>query len=199
MAGVLTSRFDVSNLDIWGRLVKSWATQLDYINVGYDAQPPRTNWVNQTWPEAAAGTREPVTTPTHQNGQPLQPWCLPDMVPVNVPRSGGGDVPLAAIAMTRAEFATKVGQAGVDISNFPAQYENVVVVQGDVPTLVFRLPPKDILQSSEDDLKVLGNYRIRPFYSVDVYQAKPNPPQDDAGIMKLHANRIGEYTMNNCD
>ena len=81
----------------------------------------------------------------------------------------------------------------------PSQYTNVIVVQGDATSLVVRLPPKDILQSSEDDLiKSEDGYRIRTFYT-SIFGTVPRPPTDKAGLMQLHARRIGEYTMNNCD
>jgi hypothetical protein len=62
MPGTPTSRFAVANLDQWGRLIKSWATHLDYISQDYPNQPPRTNWVNTTWPGEAGRTPGPEPT-----------------------------------------------------------------------------------------------------------------------------------------
>ena len=51
MTGIPVLRLDVANLDMWGRLIKSWATHLDYISQDYPYQPPRDYWVNTTWPK----------------------------------------------------------------------------------------------------------------------------------------------------
>ena len=49
MPGTRTLRYDVANLDQWGRLIKSWATHLDYVSQASAPQPPRDYWVNKTW------------------------------------------------------------------------------------------------------------------------------------------------------
>jgi hypothetical protein len=96
------------------------------------------------------------------------------------------------------EFKVKVAAAKVDIATMPPQYTTVIVVQGDVGTMVMRLPPKDTLQGSEDDLLLSGmEYPLRPFYD-NLYPCKPKYPTAAAAIMELHADRIGEYTLNNC-
>jgi hypothetical protein len=99
--------------------------------------------------------------------------------------------------MTVEQFATRVTAAGVSITNIPEQYKNIIIVQGDRETMVMRLPPKDTLQGSEDDLLNGTAYSLRPFYW-SLFGSNPKPPTDAAGIMELHANRIGEYTLNNC-
>ena len=40
--GTPTQRFQVSDLGSWGRLVKSWATHLDYVSQGYADEPSRS-------------------------------------------------------------------------------------------------------------------------------------------------------------
>ena len=62
----------------------------------------------------------------------------------------------------------------------PTQYTNVIIVQGNVETMVMRLPPKDTLQGSEDDLLNGWPYPIRPFYS-DTLRRDPTMPTDPAG------------------
>ena len=74
MSGTPTPRFTVANLDQWGRLIKSWATQLDYISVDYPQQPPRTNWVNTSWPSEANRTPGPATVTDKQPNVPVD--CL---------------------------------------------------------------------------------------------------------------------------
>jgi len=201
MTGTPTLRLDVANLDMWGRLIKSWATHLDYVSQDYPYQPPRDYWVNKTWPNEAGKTPAPETIPdTDATGAP-KPWALPPMAPVAVPGSSGTSVQLpAAVSLTRAEFQSRLKAAGVDVISFPDQYTRVVIVQGDVNTMVLRLPPQDTLQGSEDDLLMGGiGYPFRPFYTAAYGTAPQYVPTKAPDIMQLHANRIGEYTLNNCN
>jgi hypothetical protein len=195
--GTPTQRYDVTNLDQWGRLIKSWATGLDYVSEPNKPQPPRDFWVNKTW--GAAGGPAPATTlDTDSEGQ-RKLWCLPQGGPLLVPSANGGSVGLPfAVAMTVDEFKTKVAAACVEIKIMPEQYTNVIIVQGNAKTMVMRLPPKDMLQGSEDDLLQSGTeYPLRPFYD-KLYPCEANYPEKPSDIMELHANRIGEYTLNNC-
>jgi hypothetical protein len=196
MPGTRTLRYDVANLDQWGRLIKSWATHLDYVSQASAPQPPRDYWVNKTW--GATTPPAPATVlDIDAEGNP-KPWCLPPGGPVFVPDADGGAVALPfAVAMTVADFQARVAAAGVSVTTMPAQYTNVIIVQGHVGTMVMRLPPKDTLQGSEDDLLNGTVYPFKDFYT-NLYGGPPHPPTDPTGIMELHANRIGEYTLNNC-
>ena len=79
MPGIPTAKFSVSNLDQWGRLVKSWATGRNYVDTDYADQPPRTCWVNKTWPGEEERSPGPATVDnTDAEGKPL-PWCLPEI------------------------------------------------------------------------------------------------------------------------
>lgn len=198
MTGKPTSRYDVANLDQWGRLVKSWATHLDYVSQAEAPQPPRDYWVNKSWPTERGRTPAPKTIPdTNPDGTP-KPWCLPKGGPVPVKDADGGTVTLPkAVAMTVEQFTKRVSIAGVSITNLPEQFKHVIIVQGDRDTMVMRLPPKEMLQSSEDDLLNDVAYTMRPFYW-SLFGTAPDMPTEQAGIMELHANRIGEYTLNNC-
>jgi hypothetical protein len=198
MAGTPTSRYDVANLDQWGLLIKSWATHLDYISQSASPQPPRDYWVNDTWPKTKVCKPAPATIPdTDANGNP-KPWCLPKGGSVDVTNEAGGTTKLPfAVAMSVDQFSKRVEAAGVYISNMPTQYKNVIIVQGKGDTMVMRLPPQDQLQSSEDDLLNGSAYALRPFYWA-LFGTSPDMPVGEASIMELHANRIGEYTLNNC-
>jgi hypothetical protein len=200
MAGKPTSRYDVANLDQWGRLVKSWATELDYVSQAENKQPPRVCWVNKTWPNERGRTPAPKTITDRKKDGSKKPWCLPDGGPVEVKDADGGEVTLPfAVAITVEQFKTLVTAAGVSITNFPEEYENVVIVQGDRETMVIRLPPREMLQKTEDDLLNGVAYTMRSFYWA-LFGTAPNMPKptEQARIMELHANRIGEYTLNNC-
>jgi hypothetical protein len=116
-----------------------------------------------------------------------------------VARPDGTRVTLTAVAISAKDFVSRVGAGKVVVTSMPDQYSNVVILQGDIRTMVLRLPPKDTLESSEDDLLNGNPYPLRPFYSALFGGAQPTMPVDHAGIMQLHANRIGEYTLNNCN
>ncbi len=69
--------------------------------------------------------------------------------------------------------------------------------------MVIRLPPTVVLQRSESDLLGGGIYPT-PFFYEELFTppggatVHPRLPTDKAGIMTLHANRIGDYTMGLC-
>ena len=200
----LTPRFKVVKLDQWGKLVKSWATHLDYLGqpppdgTADSDQPPR-NYSVKGYPQPPP----PAITALDidAQGKP-KPWALPPMNAVAVPRADGSVVSLpGAVALTVAEFQTLLAAAGVALDGaMPPQYQTVIVVQGSANTMLVRLPPKDILQGSEDDLiNHALPYPMKDYYDKYYGGAKPVPPTTRADIMELHAYRIGDYTMSNCD
>jgi hypothetical protein len=81
-----------------------------------------------------------------------------------------------------------------------------VIVQGDdTKTMVLRLPGKARLQLSEAAfLDGSSSYTIAPFYD-NLYKARGwtpprvGVPMTSADILKLSANRVGDYTMSSCD
>jgi hypothetical protein len=170
----------------WGRLVKSWATGLDYVNTPAAQQPP------------------PPTSTTAG-----KPWALPALSPVTVSTSVGGNVVQKTIpgvlCLTKTDFNNLLVAASIPNANYPPTTTDVIVVQGDPQTMVLRLPPKAVLQQSEKDLLAGGSYPTPAFYEPlfksptgPVVHAKPPTLPDTAGIMDLHANRIGDYTMGLC-
>jgi hypothetical protein len=212
MPGKPSANFKVSNLDQWGRLVKSWATGLNYVDTDYANQPPLGE---DTVPNKDAG------------GKPL-PWCLPDWQKnINVSRarreedkedkwvgtsngtngtvgtSDSSRIP-NVVAMSRCDFMAMVGQAGVDISSLPKHYTTVVVVQGDDETIVLKIPAKKELQEAEADLIKGVPYPLPSFYAAIFHgplrlPTNPANPADRAQLMWLHADRMGEYALNNCN
>lgn len=194
----LTKKFNVANMERWGQLVKSWATDLDYINQDFSKQPPRENWVKPPVPAKANETPAPATVPAGNAD-----WALPPMKPVTVSASDGSQVTVPrAVAITRDEFVDLLRKAGVKGVYVPEGFKHVVIMQGDDDVMMLRLPPKTELQGSEDDLLNGLTYPIRQFY-VELFEPPLGAPHmpatnDQAAIMLLHANRIGEYTMNTC-
>jgi hypothetical protein len=199
MPGKQTVRFGVANLDQWGKLIKSWATDLDYISQPYASQPPRDCWVNKSWPGEAGRTPAPETVHATNAAGVSRPWCLPTMsCPVGVKRADGTMVALPyAVALDVKDFKKKAGNAGVILTSMPEGCTNVVIVQGNTETMVIRLPPSHLLQSAEDDLLNGVAYPFPPFYA-PIYHSSPTPPTSQADIMLLDANRIGDYSMSYC-
>ncbi len=203
----LTPRLKVgANLVGWGQLIKSWATDLDYVGQPVTAQPPRTAWVNLTWNHPAGATPGPANV----SSVGMQ-WALPATAPIAVNGPSGAHILPRAVALTTAEFYALMTAAGVTATEQPAQYSHVIVVQGDAATMVIRLPPRDTLQGSEDDLIAGIPYPLEPFYhalynggtfsvpTMPPTRTDPTEPVRRGAIMTLHANRIGEYTLNNCN
>jgi len=170
----------------WGQLVKSWVTGLDYIGTLPENQPP---------PDTATTAGKP--------------WALPAFSPVSFSATIGGaavqrTIP-GVLCLSRADFMTRLNAAGIPAANFPPATTDVIIVQGDPQTMVLRLPPKAVLQQSEKDLKAGGAYPTPTFYdrlyspqNGPIVHAKPPQLPDIAGIMNLHANRIGDYSMGLC-
>src|SRR4051812_46828551 len=134
-------RISVSDYEIWGKLIKTWATGIDRINNGKNYLPP------------------PATI---------------------------------------ADLKQQCAWAGMVIT-IPARYEAnpVRFAQADENTVLIRLPPAVLIKDSEDVLKQPGgNYPIPGFYKT-IFQ-NVNPIIADADKLKVHAERIGDYSMAAC-
>src|ERR1700761_8861498 len=100
--GTPTDRFDVANLDQWGRLVKSWATHLDYVSLQGGPEPPRDYVINTSWGDTPPAAK---TVSDHDSHDNPKPWCLPSGSTVVLACAGGGTVALPfATAMTADDF-----------------------------------------------------------------------------------------------
>jgi hypothetical protein len=169
----------------WGYLVKSWATGLDYVSPPVTPHPP---------------ANPPAAPPA---------WVLPPLNPVNfdVPTPGGPvqkTIP-GVTCLSANDFKTLLGKAGINTVTYPPNTNEVIIVQGNANTMVIRLPPKTVLQASEQNLLAGGSYPVFSFYSPLYSPAGgpaiiPHPPQmpKQQAVMDLHANRIGDYTMGLC-
>jgi hypothetical protein len=171
----------------WGQLVKSWATGRDYIGTSSASQPP------------AAGVSTAGKT-----------WALPALSPVNFSATVAGvavqkTIP-GVLYLSTSQFSTLVNAAGIPTVNYPPGTDEVIIVQGNASTMVLRLPPTSVLQASEQNLLNGGPYPTPSFYEPlfsppgggAVVHAHPPAMPDRAGVMDLHANRIGDYTMGLC-
>jgi hypothetical protein len=152
----LKDRLKVTNLEIWGKLVKSWATGVNKVN------------------------------------KPTDPGYKIDKfkVPANL-----------------EEFHAQCALAGVGV-DVPDYVLHLRVEQATtIATMVLRLPPKELVENSEEFLKEAGaSYGIPDFYD-DLYRRdtpagtpspKPDIQNSEEARLTVHALRIGDYTMSNC-
>ena len=165
----------------WGCLVKSWSTGLNYVDTDAGQHPPPAG------PLPAA-------------------WALPPLKPVNFGAGGAGQKTIPGVLhLSAAKFEDLLKKAGIAAVNYPPGTNEVIIVQGNANTMVIRLPPTSVLKASEANLVAGGIYPMLPFYD-PLYSppggpiARPRLPAlpDRKGVMELHANRIGDYTMGLC-
>jgi hypothetical protein len=74
----------------------------------------------------------------------------------------------------------------------------LIVLQGDSDVFVLRVPPQEILLEHEARF-LAGPYLFPPFYD-DIYGISPPASAMDTKVKKMtiHAQRVGEYTLNTC-
>ena len=74
-----------------------------------------------------------------------------------------------------------------------------VVLQADSDTSLLKLPAKDKIEASEQDIMDGEQYALPQFYS-RVFGRDVDPAQVRTKVqrLRLHAERVGEYTINTC-
>ena len=93
-----------------------------------------------------------------------------------------------------AELKQQCAWAGV-VAVIPAHYAAIKFAEGDVDTVVIRLPNATMIAESEAMLEAPGSeYSLPPFYRAVFQNATPVVPDK----LRLHAQRIGDYSMNAC-
>ena len=102
-----------------------------------------------------------------------------------------GDKPLPT---TLANFISQCDNADVGML-MPAYINDLFVLQKPKTVFVLRLPPKDLVQESENALNAGGLYPIPQFYN-DRYGSVLNVPQ--AEMLNFHAQRTGDYVIRLC-
>jgi hypothetical protein len=103
---------------------------------------------------------------------------------------------------TLGEFREQVKRAGADMT-IPERITALQMVPGDDHTLVVRLPPGQMILDSEAKLTEDGShpggekYPLPEFYA-RLWYGKPQMACGTKDLLDVHAERIGEYTINNC-
>ena len=131
-------RLRVTNHEVWGKLVKTWATGINYLGDGNDYPLPKTI----------------------------------------------------------EEFKQQLATAQV-FASVPEWAKSIRFVSSDSDEIVVRLPPKHMIEDSEELLAKPGaTYPIPDFYR-RIFQGM-DPVIPEADRLKVHAERIGDYTVSIC-
>ena len=106
-----------------------------------------------------------------------------------------------------AEFQKQCRDAGVGLFFDDGSFtpvpdtENIglIVLQGDSDVFVLRVPPQETLLEHEARFLAAAVYQFPPLYTL-VFGGNPQPSQMDSKVkrMNIHAQRVGEYTLNTC-
>ena len=133
-------RINVSDYELWGKLVKTWATGKDYVKNGKSYLPKPTS-IDE-----------------------LKKQCKAAGITITIPTRYTGDITYA---------------------------------QGDEHTVLIRLPPAALVADSEKLLGAEGTvYSLPPFYKRIFQNVDPLVPSNQK--LKVHAERIGDYSMSAC-
>jgi hypothetical protein len=100
------------------------------------------------------------------------------------------------VPKTMDEFKEQLARAQV-FANIPEWAKTIRFVSPETDEIVVRLPPKFMIEDSEAVLSQPGgSYPIPDFYKRIFKGMDPVVPESDR--MKLHAERIGDYTISLC-
>lgn len=93
------------------------------------------------------------------------------------------------------EFKAQAAEAGVGL-HVPAHYEYLRLTQRTTRVVELMLPPAGYVESAEAAIKEGGMYPLPSFYA-ELFRA-PLPELTADEKMKLHAQRIADYTTGQC-
>jgi hypothetical protein len=100
------------------------------------------------------------------------------------------------VPTTMEEFREQLAKAQV-FATVPERFKHIQFVTSDQETLLLKLPPKIMIEDSEARLGESGaTYPIPPFYKRLFNGVDPVIPEADK--FKVHAERIGDYTISFC-
>lgn len=102
------------------------------------------------------------------------------------------------IPQSLQELTDQMTAAGMIEFVIPPRIKAVQFSQYNLEVFYIRLPPKLALEANEEKLKNGEPYVLRSFYRrIYIDQGGPeNIPQNEK--LKVHAERIGDYTMSAC-
>ena len=100
------------------------------------------------------------------------------------------------IPETVDEFKEQLAKAQV-FATVPDRFKHIKFVAQEQDTITVKLPPKVMIEDSEALLNQPGStYPLPPFYKRLFNGIDPVIPEEDK--FKVHAERIGDYTLSLC-
>lgn len=97
---------------------------------------------------------------------------------------------------TVEEFKEQLAKAQV-FATVPDRFKHIQFVSSDQETILVKLPPKVMIEDSESLLNQPGSsYPLPPFYKRLFNGIDPVIPEEEK--FRVHAERIGDYTISLC-
>ncbi len=103
--------------------------------------------------------------------------------------------PAPAIPRTMEDLLAQAADIGLTIT-FPDGMVGLEIIQYSSQTAVIKLPPKSMVEDTENELQHGAPYPMPRFY--DDFFAAPLPSMCTEDLLSLHAARIGDYSVRNC-
>jgi hypothetical protein len=107
-----------------------------------------------------------------------------------------GDENTYPVPTSMEEFKEQLAKAQV-FATVPERFKNIKFVSSEQDTIVVKLPPKAMIEDSESLLNQPGStYPLPPFYKRLFNGLDPVIPEEER--LRVHAERIGDYTISLC-
>ena len=107
-----------------------------------------------------------------------------------------GDENSYPVPSSMEEFKEQLARAQV-FATVPEHFKSIKFVTSEQDTIVVKLPPKAMIEDSESLLNQPGStYPLPPFYKRLFNGLDPVIPEEER--LRVHAERIGDYTISLC-
>ncbi len=119
----------------------------------------------------------------------------------SIPTTGDSLRPLGA--MTKDQFAAMLRNAKINMT-IPDRVKRFVFVQDDDSTVVVRIPAKKVVEDIQGQIgSLVSGSAEQARYPLPDFYAQNWPPAtqkslSEIGLLRMHCQRIGEYTINTC-
>lgn len=107
-------------------------------------------------------------------------------------------------ALSKDDFHKMLDKAGV-VMDIPAHVTRFVFVQDDEATVIVRVPPKKMVEGAKKKIKDQFDadrlpipYPFLPEFYADNWQNQTRSELKLEELLRMHAQRLGEYTINVC-
>lgn len=119
----------------------------------------------------------------------------------SIPKAADALQPVGA--MSKDQFRAMLTAAGVAMT-IPDKVKRFVFVQDDETTVIVRIPSKKVVDSVQGQLEAMASGGREASYPLPDFYIKNWPPSagqkslSQDGLLTMHCQRIGEYTINTC-